>query len=289
MSRPGEIPSRPYKVAAWPRRPSSLSEMCGQNESSVLRVMPRYKMIPHSCFLPAGKRRLLNGMDIEDDKAAAGNFSVRIPDSVERSVEVCAGFFFARGLGPDRVPLHAERRGLEGIGAAAIMKGVEHDLDLIVVEDVFAARHASADFAGIIEAHEDDVEILLVIAEVGIGGLGDGLAIVRIALGEAGNLRHLQSDFALRLHRQEVIERRAVLEAGDRESRERSRGLTGVGLGRGPESRGMPQRPALSLARYEPLHSPSTQNYAAASDALIPRRPGGGLSKIYQPCGLQNN
>ena len=115
--------------------------------------------------------------------------------------------FLAGGFGPDGVPLHAERSGLEGIGAAAVVEGVENDLDLVVVEDIFAARHAGAHFLGVVEADEHGVKIFLVVAEIGVGRFGDGFAIVRIALHEAGDLRHLQGDVALRLHGQEVVER----------------------------------------------------------------------------------
>src|ERR1700683_1290589 len=62
MSRPGEIPSSPYNVAACPSRPSTLDEISGQNESSFLRMIPRYRMIPHSCCFVAGKRKLLKGI-----------------------------------------------------------------------------------------------------------------------------------------------------------------------------------------------------------------------------------
>src|SRR5271155_3301348 len=64
MSRPGEIPSSPYSVAACPRRPCILDEISGQNESSFSRTIPRYRMIPHSCCFVAGKRKLLNGIAI---------------------------------------------------------------------------------------------------------------------------------------------------------------------------------------------------------------------------------
>jgi hypothetical protein len=119
---------------------------------------------------------------------------------------MCAGLFLAGRLGPDRVPLHTEWRGLEGIGPAPVVKRIEDDLDLIVVVDVFAARHASAHLAGIVDAHEDGIEIFLVIAEVGIGGLGDTLSVVRVALGEAADLRHLEGDFSLWLHAEKIFQ-----------------------------------------------------------------------------------
>src|SRR5580704_6097174 len=66
--RPGEIPSSPYNVAACPSRPSTRDEISGQNESSFLRTRPRYRMIPHSCCLVAGKRKLLKGIAIHTTK-----------------------------------------------------------------------------------------------------------------------------------------------------------------------------------------------------------------------------
>src|SRR5579863_7870731 len=69
MLWPGEIPSSPYKVAAWPSRPCTLRETCGQKEFSLLREMPRYRMIPQTCSLVAAKRRLLNGISIKTTKS----------------------------------------------------------------------------------------------------------------------------------------------------------------------------------------------------------------------------
>ena len=97
---------------------------------------------------------------------------------------------------------------MKSVGAAAVVEGVENDLDLIVVEDVLAAGHAGPHFAGIVEAYEDHVQIFLVVAEVGVGGLGNIFSIVRIALGEASDLRHLQGDFSPRLHAEEVFQGR---------------------------------------------------------------------------------
>jgi hypothetical protein len=130
---------------------------------------------------------------------------------------VAGGLLPAGSFSPDGVPLHAERRGLEGVGAAAIVKRIEHDLDLIVVVNIFAIRHAGANFAGIIEADEDGVEIFLVVTEIRLCRLGDGLAVVGLALGKSGNFGHLQGDFALRLHGKEVVNGWRALQAGDGE------------------------------------------------------------------------
>ena len=115
-------------------------------------------------------------------------------------------FFLAGGFGPDGIPLHAERSGLKGVGAATVVEGVKNDLDLVVVIDVFAARQAGAHLLRIVEADEDGIKVLLIVAEIGFGGLGDGLAIMGIALGEATDLGHLLGGFSLRSHGQEIVE-----------------------------------------------------------------------------------
>ena len=102
------------------------------------------------------KAQALEGNRHQHDESLARGFAVRIPHRVERSIEVAADFV-ARGFGPDGVPLHAQRSGLEGVGSAAVVKGVEHHLDLVVVVDVFTARHSGAHFRRIVEAHEHDV------------------------------------------------------------------------------------------------------------------------------------
>jgi hypothetical protein len=90
---------------------------------------------------------------------------------------------------------------------------------LIVVEDVLAAGQARAHFAGIIEANEHHLQILLVIAEVSVGGLAHGVAVVGIALAESCHLRHLKSGGALGLHGQEIVEGWRAFQARDGERR----------------------------------------------------------------------
>jgi hypothetical protein len=51
------------------------------------------------------------------------------------------------------------------------MKGVEHDLDRVVIAHVFASGFVCANLARMVEAYKNDVKVLLVIAEVGIGAL----------------------------------------------------------------------------------------------------------------------
>ena len=99
------------------------------------------------------------------------------------------------------------------------MERIKNDFDLIVVEDVLAAGHAGAHFPGIIEANENDIQILLVIAEISVGRLGDGVTVVRIALGETCDLRHMKSGVALWPHGEEIVEGWRTFQARDGERR----------------------------------------------------------------------
>ena len=74
---------------------------------------------------------------------------------------------------------------MKSVSAAAVVKRVEHDLDLVVIVNIFAARHACAYLLGVIEADEDCVEVFLVVAEISVGAFGSGLAIRRLVLNES--------------------------------------------------------------------------------------------------------
>src|SRR6202140_677647 len=165
----------------------------------------------------ARKAKAFEGNRHPYDIAAAGDLAARIPDRIERRVEVRARLLLAGSLRPYGVPLHAERCGLEGIRTAAVVKGVENNFDLIVVVNVFPARQAGADLPRVVEAYEHDVEIFLVVAQVSVGGLRHTFPIVGIALSEAGDLGHLLGDFSLRLHAQEVFQSGRTRKPRDRE------------------------------------------------------------------------
>src|SRR5579863_4141424 len=94
----------------------------------------------------------------------------------------------ARSFGVDGVPLHAQRRGLKSISAAAVVKCIENDFDLVIVVDVFPRREAGPHLMGIVVTDEDNVQVLLVVAQVGFGTFGNAFAIVGVALRET---RHL--------------------------------------------------------------------------------------------------
>src|ERR1700687_1605409 len=100
-----------------------------------------------------------------NDVTVSGDFAARIPHRVKRRVEVGARLFLAGSLRPYGVPLHAERCGLKGIRATAVVKGVENNFYLIVVIDLYPTRHAGANLPWVVEAYEHDVEILLVVAQ----------------------------------------------------------------------------------------------------------------------------
>src|ERR1700686_3962701 len=168
-------------------------------------------------LLGAGKAKALEGNRHPYDIAMAGDLAARIPDRVERRVEVRARLFLAGSLRPNGAPLPPGRCGLEGVGTAAVVKGVENNLDLIVVVNVFPARQAGADLPRVVEAHKYYVEIFLVVAQVSVGGLRHTFPIVGIALGEAGDLGHLLGDFSLRLHAQEVFQSGRTRKPRDRE------------------------------------------------------------------------
>ena len=102
-----------------------------------------------------------------------------------------------------------------------VMKGVEHDLDGVVVEDILAPRKPGANLLGlVVEAHENGVKILVVVSQVHLGPLRNWSAIARHSLPEA--LHHPQ--FALpcgrRPHCQEVFEFRRT---GDARNVDRSK------------------------------------------------------------------
>src|SRR5208282_6711271 len=87
-----------------------------QNDSPLLPLVRR-------------KAQALEGNRNQDHVSAAGYFAVRIPHRIERSIPIAADFR-ARSFGPDRVPLHPQRRGLKSVGAPPVVKRIENDLNL---------------------------------------------------------------------------------------------------------------------------------------------------------------
>ena len=168
--------------------------------------MPRYKMMSPLLLLSGGKAQALEGNRHPNHEAAIRHLAARIPDGIKRGIEMSGGLLLARSLGPYGVPLHAERRGLKGVGAAAVVEGVEDDLRPDRRHECLRGATCGRELSGIVEAYEDHVKIFLVVAQVGVGRFRDAFAVVRVALGEAGYFRHFEGDFPLRLHAEEVVE-----------------------------------------------------------------------------------
>ena len=122
-----------------------------------------------------GKPEALEGNGHPDDEPVRRQPSVRAPEGVEA---VVVGLTF----GHDPIKLDAERVDAEQVGAAAIVERVEKDADDIVTEDPFAPGHAGANFVGLILAHKDHVQVLVVVGEVRRRLLADWNAIARLAL-----------------------------------------------------------------------------------------------------------
>ena len=137
-------------------------------------------------------------------KALRSQPALRIPQGIERRVEVSTDLFVGR-LTPDRVPLDAQRIDLEGVCAPSIVKRIQHHLDRVIFTHIFAACRVRAYFATLIEADEHDVEVLGVVSQVGLGRFRDRFSVMRIALGETGHLRHLHRHVARRLHGEKVV------------------------------------------------------------------------------------
>ena len=158
------------------------------------------------------------------------NFAARVPNRIERRIPV--PHLGAGRFGPDRVPLHSQRSCLERVSASPVVKRVEHNLDVIVIVDIFAARHASANLLRIVEANKHYVEIFLVVTEISFGRLGNLFAIVRVTLREASYPGHLQRHFSLGLHAEEILDRWSASQPRDGQSRrsERGRGQYGSDL-----------------------------------------------------------
>src|SRR5258708_62359 len=64
-------------------------------------------------------------------KTSMGSFHRRVPDRIERWVEILT-------LRPNGIRLHTQRICQKGVGVPMVMEGIEHDLDCVVVEDVLA-------------------------------------------------------------------------------------------------------------------------------------------------------
>src|SRR6185312_16310528 len=102
-------------------------------------------------------------------------------------------------------PIARPKGWFETCKRAPVAERVKHDLDLIIVINIFPARKASANLSRVIEAHEDDVKIFLVVSQVSRRRLGNRPPILRVALDETGDCLHFQGYFPTRLHAQKIL------------------------------------------------------------------------------------
>ena len=161
------------------------SRYWGQNAPSLSRRMYRFNMMPQVCGSSEANRRLRKGMAILTTKPCGRELSLGAENGVERKIKLLA-------FGPESVGLNAQRIGKKSIGPAMIVERVQHHFDIVIVKHVFAARKTSTNLLGlIIEANEDDIQVLVVIAKVGLGALGGRLSVTGSALDKAVDLGQL--------------------------------------------------------------------------------------------------
>ena len=137
-----------------------------------------------------------------DHEAFFRDLCLGVEDGVEREIELLA-------FGPESVGLDSQGIGKKGIGPAMIVERVQHQLDIVIVKHVFPPRKMGANLVRlIVEADEDDVQVLVVIAEVGLGTLRDRLSVTGSALDELVDLGHLALPCRTRFHLQEIFQAR---------------------------------------------------------------------------------
>ena len=71
---------------------------------------------------------------------------------------------------------------LESVGAAAVVERIEHHFHGIIPVEALAPGFMRPYLAGIVMANKNNVEISLVVSEIGFRGLGDRLTVLRLAL-----------------------------------------------------------------------------------------------------------
>ena len=138
--------------------------------------MYRLSRIPQVCGSLEANRRLRKGIAILTTKPSGVTFRLGAEDGVEREIKLLA-------FGPESVCLDSQGIGKKGIGPAVIVERVQHQLDIVIVKHFFPPRKIGANLMRlIIEANEDDVQVLVVIAKVGLGALRDRLSVTGSAL-----------------------------------------------------------------------------------------------------------
>ena len=139
----------------------------------------------------------------------AGDFGRGIPDSVP-------GIIRALALGVQSILLDAIGIDIEHIGVAAVVEGIEPQAYLVVVVNQLAAQHAGTYLLRLsIERQKNGIEILVGVTEVSFRALGDGLAIMRVALNKLVHLQHMARQVSRRFHILEISQLRSSLQFGN--------------------------------------------------------------------------
>src|SRR5438128_742337 len=88
------------------------------------------------------------------------------------------------------------------------MERVERYFHPIIIEDILAAVEVGADLARVaVEANEDEIKVLRVVAQVSVSALGAWLAVAGLVLDEIRDVRHVARDRGMRFHALEIRQR----------------------------------------------------------------------------------
>src|ERR1051326_7138710 len=156
-----------------------------------------------------GKTQTLERNGHHADVALRGYLAPGIPDRVPRGIVAVI-------VSPDVIELDAAGIDHETIGTAAIVEGIDVNLHLVMIGiNLFAPGHAGANLTRlIVEANEDGVEILLIVADVNHCLLDCGRAFFRAQLHEIVDRGHVWRVGA-GLHLEKVFELRGVIDTWD--------------------------------------------------------------------------
>src|SRR6185369_4861362 len=106
---------------------------------------------------------------------------------------------FAATFGDDAVALDAEWIKKDFEGFALVVERVEHEADVVVVEDVVALRHRGADFVWLVSGFESDVEKLRIETDQDFRGFGRWNVVAWLYLVEVFQHGGLLPDFFVEL------------------------------------------------------------------------------------------
>src|SRR5713101_3365691 len=158
-------------------------EYCGQNASSLLRLVSRFSRMPQVWGSLDAKRRLRKGMANLTTKPCGVSFA-----SVLKTVSNEGSKPWA--FSPEGVGLNPKSVGEKSVSPAMIVEGIQHHLNRVIVKHVFPMRKPRPNFLRLtIEANKNHVQIPVVIAKVGLGAVRSRLTVAWSALNEALDLR----------------------------------------------------------------------------------------------------